>query len=81
LPWQSVHDGEKLVHEPLRLAVFIEAPTEAMSTVLEQHAEVRALFDNGWLHLMAINAEGRVHARYAGNLAWENVESEFKAAA
>ncbi|MGW8207040.1 MAG: YbcC family protein [Hyphomicrobiaceae bacterium] len=81
LPWQSVHDGEKLVHEPLRLAVFIEAPTEAMSMVLEQHAEVRALFDNGWLHLMAINAEGRVHARYAGNLAWENVESEFKAAA
>ena len=26
LPWQSVHDGKRLVHEPLRLNVFIEAP-------------------------------------------------------
>ena len=25
LPWQSVHDGENYVHEPLRLSVCIEA--------------------------------------------------------
>ena len=41
LPWQSVHDGHKLMHEPLRLSVCIEAPREAMSAVLEKHAGVQ----------------------------------------
>jgi hypothetical protein len=31
LPWQSVHDGEKLAHEPLRLSVMIEAPRSQMA--------------------------------------------------
>lgn len=80
LPWQSVHDGEKLVHEPLRLTVLIEAPVDAMNDVLEKHTDVRALFDNRWLYLMAIDGDGRVHARYAGGLEWDrvtpNVDSE-----
>lgn len=72
LPLQSVHDGERLVHEPLRLAVIIEAPREAMTAILERHAGVRALFDNRWLHLLAIDEGGRVAWRYAGNLQWES---------
>ncbi len=53
LPWQSVHDGERLIHEPLRLSVLIEAPTEAIGAILERHPQLRALFDNRWLHLCA----------------------------
>ena len=34
LPWQAVHDGETLVHEPLRLTVMVDAPQEAISAVL-----------------------------------------------
>ncbi|MEI6642684.1 MAG: DUF2309 domain-containing protein [Novosphingobium sp.] len=71
LPWQSVHDGHGLMHEPLRLSVCIEAPREAMSAVLEKHPGVRALFDNRWLHLFALDDEGRMAWRYAGNLGWE----------
>jgi uncharacterized protein len=59
LPWQSVHDGEALAHEPLRLSVFVAAPREAISDILERHAPVRALVENGWLHLFAWEAEGR----------------------
>lgn len=70
LPWQAVHDGEKLAHEPLRLSVMIEAPREAIVEVLERHPDVRALFDNGWLHLFAMT-DGRVEARYRPGLAWE----------
>ncbi|MBC7506553.1 MAG: DUF2309 domain-containing protein, partial [Sandarakinorhabdus sp.] len=51
LPWQSVHDGTALVHEPLRLTVCIEAPRAAMTAILERHPGVAALFDNRWLHL------------------------------
>ncbi len=67
LPWQSVHDGDALVHEPLRLSVMIEAPREAILNVLEKHPGVRDLFDNGWLHLFVLQ-DGKVAARYKGRL-------------
>jgi len=70
LPWQSVHDGEACAHDPVRLSVCIEAPREAIVEVLRRHETVRALFDNGWLHLFALDDAGRMAWRYAGNLAW-----------
>ncbi len=75
LPWQSVHDGERLVHEPMRLTVIIEAPIEAMNVILEKHPSVRALVDNGWLHLYALGDTGCVTHRYVGGLAWTPVTS------
>ena len=65
LPWQSVHDGERFVHEPLRLSVFIEAPEEEMDAVLARHDAVRCLVDNGWLHLLSIRPDGTVARRIA----------------
>ncbi|MEO1089642.1 MAG: DUF2309 domain-containing protein [Pseudomonadota bacterium] len=70
LPWQSVHDGERLIHEPLRLSVVIEAPTEAMNAVIAKHDAVRQLVDNGWLHLFQMNETGAVAQRYTGSLTW-----------
>ena len=70
LPWQSVHDGACYAHEPLRLSVCIEAPREAMSDILKRHDGVRALFDHRWLHLFALDDEGRMAWRYAGDLQW-----------
>jgi uncharacterized protein YbcC (UPF0753/DUF2309 family) len=70
LPWQSVHDGVQYVHEPLRLSVCIEAPRDAITDILKRHAGVRALFDNRWLHLFALDDSGRMAWRYAGNLHW-----------
>ena len=70
LPWQSVHDGQRIVHEPLRLSVCIEAPRDAMTAVLERHPGVRALFDNHWLHLFALDEAGRMAWRYGGDLQW-----------
>jgi hypothetical protein len=32
---------------------------------------VRALFDNRWLHLVALDDAGRMAWRYAGGLIWE----------
>lgn len=71
LPWQSVHDGEKLIHDPLRLTVCIEAPREAMTAILKRNDSVRALFDHRWLHLFALNELGEMAWRYTGNLEWE----------
>ncbi len=73
LPWQSVHDGEGFIHEPLRLAVLVEAPTEAITDILARHPAVRALFDNGWLSLVALDDEGHMAWRYQANLAWTDI--------
>lgn len=79
LPWQSVHDGEKNAHEPLRLSVCINAPREAMNNILSRHDEVRALFDNRWLHLFAMDEEGCLAWRYAGDLEWEECDRPAEA--
>ena len=73
LPLQSIHDGENYQHEPLRLNVIIEAPIKAMNTVLEKNLSIRNLCDNGWLHLLAMNDQGKISYRYTGNLNWEEV--------
>ena len=70
LPWQSVHDGEKYVHEALRLSVCIAAPREAMTDILRRHDNVRALFDNRWLHLFALGDAGQMAWRYDGDFQW-----------
>jgi len=79
LPWQSVHDGATFAHEPLRLSVCIEAPREAMTDILRRHDGVRALFDNGWLHLFALDEDGRMAWRYEGQLEWSAVTQDMPA--
>jgi uncharacterized protein YbcC (UPF0753/DUF2309 family) len=70
LPWQSVHDGERYVHEPVRLNVIIEAPVEAITAILVKHEQVRQLVDHGWIHLFVMDETGRTTHRYAGDLNW-----------
>nr|WP_210299945.1 DUF2309 domain-containing protein [Kaistia hirudinis] len=72
LPWQSVHNGERLIHDPLRLSVLVEAPREAILSVLARHPQIRALFDNRWLHLFGLSDTGRMTWRYVGNSKWES---------
>ncbi|HEX4451890.1 MAG TPA: DUF2309 domain-containing protein [Kofleriaceae bacterium] len=67
LSLQSLNDGEHWVHSPLRLAVFIEAPREAIDRVLDNHAKVKELVANEWLHLFQLDASTRtVVARKRG---------------
>ncbi len=79
LPWQTVHDGARLAHEPLRLSVLIEAPQQEISGALARHDDVRALFDNGWLHLFALE-EGRIKARWRPGRGWHAAARPAQAA-
>jgi uncharacterized protein YbcC (UPF0753/DUF2309 family) len=56
---QSLHDGEKWMHTPLRLAAFIEASRGAIDHVLAKHAKVRELVENEWIHLFQLDATER----------------------
>jgi uncharacterized protein YbcC (UPF0753/DUF2309 family) len=70
LPFQSVHDGQRLRHEPLRLSVIIEAPTDAIDTIIAHHDDVRDLVNNQWLHLFAMDDHGRLQ-RWTGLGRWD----------
>jgi hypothetical protein len=74
LPWQSVHDGRRLVHEPLRLNVFIAAPIDELNRVIANNKTVRQLAENKWIHLFAIAADRSIH-RYWGGLCWASAEA------
>lgn len=58
LPMQSIHDGDRWMHTPLRLSVYIEAPRDAIDAIYAKHQVVRQLVDNGWLYLFQIEDHG-----------------------
>ncbi|HET8710630.1 MAG TPA: DUF2309 domain-containing protein, partial [Spongiibacteraceae bacterium] len=74
LPLQSLHDGERWMHTPLRLSVFIEAPRERMASIVERHAAVCNLVAGQWLHLFCIEPQGaaimQCRVDQSGTLNW-----------
>ncbi len=48
---QSLHDGTRWVHEPLRLTVVIDAPAERIAAIASRHPVVQHLVNHHWLHL------------------------------
>jgi len=72
LALQSVQgpDG-RWYHEPLRLQVVVEAPRERIEAVMQQHAVVRNLVENGWLRLFALDPEGAGATRWVPGAGWE----------
>jgi uncharacterized protein YbcC (UPF0753/DUF2309 family) len=70
LPLQSVHDGVRYVHEPVRLNVVVAAPEAAMDAVMEKHAGVRDLVVNEWLFLHSVSDDGRTVRRCVAPGRW-----------
>jgi uncharacterized protein YbcC (UPF0753/DUF2309 family) len=70
LPWQSVHDGKRYMHEPIRLNVFIAAPEAAIDDVLKRRASVRDLVVNRWLFLHSISDDAVTIRRCMGPGDW-----------
>jgi uncharacterized protein YbcC (UPF0753/DUF2309 family) len=67
LSLQSLNDGERWVHAPLRLAVVIEASRDAIDHVLGKHPKVGELVANEWIHLFQLDAAARaIVARRGG---------------
>jgi uncharacterized protein len=53
LPLESVSFDGRLVHEPLRLLVVVDAPTERVDLVVARNPVLRRLTDNGWVSVVA----------------------------
>jgi hypothetical protein len=73
LAMQSLHDGRRWIHEPLRLNVFVEAPKEAIDDVIARHELVKNLIENEWIFFYRISEDGgAIYRRKAGQI-WEEV--------
>ncbi len=53
LPWQSVADGDRLVHEPVRLLAIVQAPLERIAQIIARNPVLQNLFGNNWVALAA----------------------------
>lgn len=67
---QSVHDGSRWMHTPLRLSVLIEAPRSMIEEVLARHSAVRQLVGNEWLYLFRIDGPDIERWQVAGWVPW-----------
>ena len=70
---QSVMESTMPYHEPLRLLVVAEAPRERLIKALENLPHVQSLFDNEWIHLVAVDPEDSQLYRYEPGLKWASL--------
>lgn len=75
LPTQSLFAGERLLHEPLRLSVFIDAPLYAIEMVLNKHESVWQLIGNRWIHLFAFRQDDGAPLSYVPSQGWQAASS------
>lgn len=54
---QSVHDGQRWMHTPLRLTVVIDAPRDMIDAVIAKHQVVRELVEHQWLYLQCLDSD------------------------
>lgn len=73
LPLQTVRDGGRLYHEPLRLTVIIQAPPQAISKIIGQHTILQHFFHHGWLLLVAVDPDTRDWYEYRPNGEWQSL--------
>ena len=55
LPVQTVLDGQKPYHEPMRLFAIIEAPLERITMIIARHDLLKKLTGNHWINLVALD--------------------------
>lgn len=71
LATQSLSDARGPRHDPLRLAVFVDAPADAIDAILARHRAPRDLVLNGWLHLYRL---GDRAVWWRGQRGWSRVD-------
>jgi uncharacterized protein YbcC (UPF0753/DUF2309 family) len=71
LPVQTVLDGEKPYHEPMRLFVIIEAPLERISGIIARQNILQRLLGNQWINLVALDPVTMEFFHYHSEEDWQ----------
>jgi len=73
LAWQTMMNGEHPYHEPMRLTTVIEAPCARIEKLIARHEVLKNFYHHEWVHLLALDPEGRVFYRYLPTGEWSRV--------
>jgi len=76
LAWQTVMNGPRPYHEPMRLFTLIEAPREKIDKIIQNQRLLQRLYDNEWVFLVAIEPEEHAYYRYAPKYGWKPVKMD-----
>ena len=76
LPWQTVMNGARPYHEAMRMLTLIEAPKERIDMILRHQHHLQRLYDDEWLHLVAIDPEEQICYRYLPKQGWTPIKME-----
>ena len=71
LPLQSVNDGARHYHEPMRLLAIIEAPPDRIRSIIQKHSLLQHVFHHQWMNLMALDPDSNIFSRYLPDSTWE----------
>lgn len=75
LAWQTVMSGQRPYHEAMRLLTLVEAPRDRVDTILRNQRPLKRLYDNQWLHLIAIEPETQLCYSYIPKKGWSDAEA------
>ncbi|HEX6174424.1 MAG TPA: DUF2309 domain-containing protein [Candidatus Binatia bacterium] len=74
LAWQTVMNGVRPYHEPMRLVTLVEAPRERIDKIILNQRHLKRLYDNQWVYLIAIEPEEQLVYRYVPREGWQPVK-------
>lgn len=70
LAWQTIMDGARPYHEPMRLLTLIEAPRERILQIVQRHRVLRNFYDNEWARLVALDPDEKSFFYYVPKRGW-----------
>ena len=73
LAWQTVMNGDRPYHEPMRLLTIIEAPRARIEKLIARHEVLKHFYHHEWVHLVAREPESGVWYRYLPTGEWSQV--------
>ncbi|MCH9761813.1 MAG: DUF2309 domain-containing protein [Actinomycetia bacterium] len=74
LPRQSVVDGERLIHEPVRLLAVVQAPLSRIDAIVGRNPVLQRLIGNDWIAVAARenSHQGWQRWTHSGWQSWDN---------
>jgi len=73
LAWQTMMNGERPYHEPMRLVTVIEAPRARIDALIGRHEVLQQYYHHEWVHLIALDPVDGAWYRYLPSGTWSPV--------
>lgn len=71
---QTVMNGERPYHEPMRLLTIVEAPRQGIDELIGRHEVLQHYYHNEWVHLVVLDPEDNEWYRYRPDGQWVRIE-------